>query len=299
MDLRLTKKDCVVVFICAVFLLTTLDAVGDGSRERARRMACKAHLYQWYAAVTGFADDNDGTLMASTSWGYDGNKFTSVFANEMYLDSYATSQGTGTGIDQLANQGFPEPQSVISHEALWPYLKGFNDENRRRNDVLGDGIINSNSPGADDLRLRNAWSCPSNNLDTLDDTIMRLRDTRGYFRLRYAYYARVEFWDNLVTDPEDITANILTSSKLLMADSIFYWSLSDFWIYNHGKFGASDHNQGQVVSQPIDAMAGINKLFGDGSVRWKDASEFDPQLLTIPLAAEPRINNGYGAFMYY
>jgi hypothetical protein len=298
MNFRLTKKDCIVVFICAVFLLTALGAAGAGSRERARRMVCKANLYQWFIAYQGYADDNNDTLMISTGYGFSGNKLTSIFPNEMNFDSYATSKGTGYGIDDLANQGFPEPYSVISHETLWPYLKGFNDQNRRRDDIMVDGIVDSTSPGAEDLRLRNAWSCPSHNLNNLDDTIERLRE-RSYFRLQYAYFGRVEFWDNLATDPEDITANILTSSKLLMADSIFYWYPSDIWIYNHGKFGASDHHLSQILFQPIDAMTGINKLLGDGSVNWKNAFEFDNNLFTSPLGAEPRINNGFGAYMYY
>ena len=116
----------------------------------------------------------------------------------------------------------------------------------------------------------------------------------SYFRLKYAYYARSELWDSsILTDPEDITANILTSGKLLMADSIFYWSPSDIWIYNHGNPSTSS------MYSPIDTMAGINKLFGDGSVNWKDASEFDSNLFTNPLTAEQRINCGFGAYMYY
>jgi hypothetical protein len=297
MKTTLTKKDCLVIFCCAVFLLTALGATGAASRERARRILCKANLYQWYAAIKGFADDNDGTLMASTPWGFDSSgKFTAVFANEMFLDSYATAQGTGTGPD-MAAWAIEDPSILFSQEALWPYLKGFNDENRRRVDVISEGITDYTSPGAEDLRFRNAWSCPSTNLGdaSLNDNIWRIRDTKGYFRLQYAYFARSELWaSSILTDPEDITANILTSSKLLMADSIYYWSPADIWIYNHGKFGSSD-----PYWQSIDAMTGINKLFGDGSVEWKDASEFDSNILTNPLSAEPRINCGFGAYMYY
>lgn len=299
MNLKLTKKDCIVVFICSVFLLTALGPAGAGSRERARRILCKANLYQWYAAIKSYADDNDGTLMASTPWGYNPgtNKFTAVYPNEMFLDSYATAQGTGTGPDILANAGFPEPSALISHEALWPYLKGFNDKGLRVADFMG---LPPSVPEWKDFRLKNAWACPSNNIEILDGTIARIREVKGYFRLRYAYFARSEYWaSSIMTNPEDITTNILTSSKLLMADSIFYWSPSDFWIYNHGKYGASDTNLFEAYLQPIDAMTGINKLFGDGSVEWKDASDFDPDLLTIPLAAEPRINCGFGAYMYY
>lgn len=301
MDLRLTKKDCLVVFVCGIFLLMTLGAAGAGSRERARRILCRANLHQWYAAVKGFADDNDGKLMISTPYGYDqgANKLTSIFPNEMNLDSYATSQGTGTGIDQLANQGFPEPHSVISHEALWPYLKGFNDQNLRFADII---VLPPISPGPsyeENFRLRNAWSCPSNNISDFADMMSRIQ-IRAYFRLQYAYFARSELWESsIATEPEDITTNNFQADKLLMADSVFYWSPSDFWTYNHGKYGASDHDLNQTFGQPIDAMTGINKLFGDGHTEWKNESEFDPQLLTIPQAAQPRINNGFGAYMYY
>jgi hypothetical protein len=83
-----------------------------------------------------------------------------------------------------------------------------------------------------------------------------------------------------------------------MTDALFLWA-PDFWIYNHGKFGASDHNLGQTFQQPIKVMTGINKLFGDGHVDWKAKSEFDPLIFTTPLAATPRINNGGGGYIFY
>ncbi len=85
-----------------------------------------------------------------------------------------------------------------------------------------------------------------------------------------------------------------------MADSLFLWT-PDFWIYNHGKFGASDHIRQTVYAQPIEVMTGINKLFGDGHVEWKSNLEFDPDLVNNinPLGAVPRINAGYGGFIYY
>jgi hypothetical protein len=199
----------------------------------------------------------------------------------------------------LAGAGLPDPYGMISQEGLSHYLPGFNDKKRRYVDIKADGITNRASPGAEDLVLDGVWSCPSHNLNTLDDTISRLNETKNYFRTHKAYFGRAEYWDNLATNPDDFGRKDIGSRHVIMADSLFYWSGSDFWIYNHGKFGASDHNLAQTFAQPIEVMTGINKLYGDGHVDWKTKSEFDPALFTNPTVAGPRINNGYGGYTYY
>jgi hypothetical protein len=219
----------------------------------------------------------------------------------MFFDSWASTRSTGTGPDMFAAQ-FENPGIFFSQEAMTHYLPGFNESKRRRVDVIADGIVNKSSPGADDLRLDGIWTCPSHNLDTLDNTIGRIRETKGYLRLQTAYFARSELWaDSIATHPKDFGRNDVSSRHLLMADSLFYWSPTDFWIYNHGKFGASDHDGIRSYAQPITVVTGINKLFGDGHAEWKNDSEFQPRLInnTNPLAAEPRINCGFGGFLYY
>ena len=86
--ITLTKKDCIVVFICAVFLLTALGATGAGSRERARRILCKAHLYQWGVAFKNHKDDNDGQYLSAFGYtdGSGNGELNSVIPNELWLD---------------------------------------------------------------------------------------------------------------------------------------------------------------------------------------------------------------------
>ncbi len=83
MDLRLTKKDCIVVFICAVFLLMALGATGAGSRERARRIVCRANLHQWFIAHQSYANDNNGKLLGP--FGFKDSTtglYTGIYPNE-------------------------------------------------------------------------------------------------------------------------------------------------------------------------------------------------------------------------
>lgn len=66
--ITLTKKDCVVVFICAVFLVMCMGAIGGGSRKHAKDIVCRSNLRQWYLAMSEFTNDNDGSLWRGFLW---------------------------------------------------------------------------------------------------------------------------------------------------------------------------------------------------------------------------------------
>ncbi len=57
------RKDVVVTFVCVVFLLATLGAVGSSGRRRAKEAVCLSNLRQWGSAFHMFAEDNEGYFM--------------------------------------------------------------------------------------------------------------------------------------------------------------------------------------------------------------------------------------------
>jgi prepilin-type processing-associated H-X9-DG protein len=65
------KRDVVVVFVCAVFLLVNLGAVGSRGRRRAKEAVCISNLKRWGVVWFTFANDNGGFFMdrgGSVSW---------------------------------------------------------------------------------------------------------------------------------------------------------------------------------------------------------------------------------------
>jgi hypothetical protein len=59
-----TKKDVIVILLCAIFLLVTVGSVGVSGRRRAKEVVCLSNLRQWGAVFLAFAADNDGYFMA-------------------------------------------------------------------------------------------------------------------------------------------------------------------------------------------------------------------------------------------
>jgi len=95
-----------------------------------------------------------------------------------------------------------------------------------------------------------------------------------------------------VNNAKNRVANkMLSSNRVLMSDTLSYWSgfePSSGWYYNHGKttpalpwIGVGGDDGGIP-----DEMAGVNQLFGDGSVHWKNAGEFPAETM------DPSLNFG-------
>lgn len=285
----------VVIAIIALLLSILMPSLAK-VKEQARIVICRSNLHQWGTSLMGYMAENNGKLLIATAWALTGDgKLSAIYPQEIYIDSMASAKGTNTGPDMLAQAGFEGASALMSQEAMADYLPGFNEKKRRRIDVLNDGIVDSRSPGAEDLMLGGVWACPSNNLKKvfLDDNIWRIRESKGYFRLQYAYYGNTEYWDRgLMTDPQDFGIKDLGSRHLLMSDVFWMWD-PVIWIYNHGKAGAKDMSD-------VENIAGINKLFGDGSVTWKKDNDFDRRIYTNPGNAEPSIDTVYnGSRMYY
>ena len=54
------KADCVMIFICVVFLFFSLGAIGQAGRENARILACTAAEKQIAGIIGSYQRDNDG-----------------------------------------------------------------------------------------------------------------------------------------------------------------------------------------------------------------------------------------------
>ena len=59
-DLKFTRKDLFVAFVCVVFLLATMGAISSSGRRRAKEAVCASNLKRWGAIFQTFVLDNDG-----------------------------------------------------------------------------------------------------------------------------------------------------------------------------------------------------------------------------------------------
>jgi hypothetical protein len=58
-----TKKDFIVTFICVVFLLANIAAIGTSGRRRAKEAVCLSNLQNWANIFKAFLNDNNGYFM--------------------------------------------------------------------------------------------------------------------------------------------------------------------------------------------------------------------------------------------
>jgi prepilin-type processing-associated H-X9-DG protein len=66
--LKFTRKDLFVAFVCVVFLLATMGAIGSGGKRRAKEVICRANLKRWSVIWKSFTDDNGGYFTESFRW---------------------------------------------------------------------------------------------------------------------------------------------------------------------------------------------------------------------------------------
>ena len=258
----------VVISIVALLLAILMPSLLK-ARKQAQRVVCASNLRAWGFAIHYYVNDY-GEI--PTSFGYEdpsepGKRLEGTYPNCFWLDI-----GDYFSLYPHAGQ--------ISHEAMAPYMPGFNDIGYRVKDIFDLGIVDSSSPGAENLRLTGAWACPLNTTDTLDFRIRRIGDW-GYLSVQYAYYGRVDLWRDDATHPDEIPDQYMNSRQVLMADTIYNWYGT--MVYNHGLYGSSDDgpvNWWEFVppgwsGDGLPSITGINRLFGDGHTEWKDRTIFD------------------------
>jgi len=151
-------------------------------------------------------------------------------------------------------------------------------------------------PGIDwaNHRIRGIWLCPSADAESIDQTVAgqwNFDPPWGKLVMCYAYFGGVSTWAAFATFPNDLSDYDLEPNRVLMADYTFRWSGNGSWRYNHGLRGASEGTYGFVDFGP-PSISGINKLYGDGHVEWKDRSKFNPVAMDAVSASQPLVWGG-------
>ncbi len=260
-----TLIELLVVIAIIALLLSILTPALNAVKERARRVVCKSNLHQWALALFAYTASHDNKLLETVG----------------YRDTLGPPPNNRYPCEILFEQ--PEPggpmDGMVYAMAFVPYMEGFNEGRLTVSDVAE--ISGPDDVGAENLLIRGAWTCPANKGENIDFVISTIL-TRNYLRLEYAYYAHVEKWPNNATDPRDLTADELSSKRVIMADQIYYYGpYLGIVLYNHGlKRYSWDTGRPDDYAQLCDVegppnISGIHKLFGDGHVVWKDRKDFD------------------------
>jgi prepilin-type N-terminal cleavage/methylation domain-containing protein len=231
----------VVIAIIALLLSILLPALRR-VKVQAKIVLCKSNLHQWGLAWGGYNTEND-------------NKIPETYAG------YGGRYPANIQFDNKLQNGF------FSVEMIKNYLPG---ANITRNTT---GVVNSDST------LNAIWTCPSNSNKEDFDAYVQAGSLMGdgaFFIGMYAFYGRSDLWEDSAFRLKELAGRGLSSQKLLMSDVLYRWNVSGgLWAYNHATDGGRVHQYGKLVSSNPYTITGVNHLYGDLSVEWKKADDFD------------------------
>lgn len=249
----------VVISIIALLLSISLPSLIK-ARESARRVVCSSNLKQWGIALIAYGTNNSNKLLRTASlWGF-------IYSDAVWtpdINPYFMSGGNTK-----------ETIDIISVQLLSGYMPGVNVATR---------TIDSD-----------VWNCPSNPVAQEDYT--RHWQAMGWFHLNYSFFGQTKKWALDASRSRPDNPNLLIKSlannlndrgsKLLMVDTLRnareYLPPNCGWDYNHGRRGFSNANPlwyGRQCDFGPPDITGVNQLFLDGSVRWKNGTEFDKNKL--------------------
>jgi prepilin-type N-terminal cleavage/methylation domain-containing protein len=142
--------------------------------------------------------------------------------------------------------------SYFSYQGMAPYLPG----------------LYANP--TDLVEIGGVWWCPSAPPPVQADVISVIQ-AWGWFNAAYSYFGRVDKWSSgEATRPDDLTGRELSPNTLLMSDLLSHYHVDGSWSYNHGKYPGVNTDHGTYPS-----FSGLNQLYGDGHVVWKNYNQFD------------------------
>lgn len=284
----------VVIAIIALMLSILMPALTK-VKIATRRVVCRTNLHQWSLAIGAYAAANDDKNISAFGYGWDGANYDAVVPNEFWLDA-----------ENYTGNPYYDHPGQFSYELMKPYMpSGLNPKGYTTLDIQG---MSYDDPQFRDMLLKGAWTCPSfkvPELEVLFDNHWRITQ-RGFMRLRYSYYGRSDLWPlGTATHPGDFGGKYPGSKHLLMTDSLYWWvSGTEGLDYNHTIAGGKKTQEEMMVSGVEPGVAGINKMYGDGSVYWKDRREFqgpdaDPTLFDISDGINPQVKSLGAAFNWY
>jgi len=286
-----TLIELLVVIAIIALLLSILSPSLTKVKIQARRIMCRSNLHQWAVAVLSYAAANSDKMLCTFGYTING-KIDAVIPNEFWLDT----------VNYIPNPYYDHP-GQFSFALMAPYMpSNFNNLKLTTEDVISEGLQVDDAK-AQTLILKDIWTCPSYRRperDVLDDTLWRIKE-RGFLRLRYSYFARVDLWRQFPTNPEDFGEMMPGSRHLLMADALYNWAGE--LDYNHSVSGGKQEIFEYVALGDKPNIAGINKVYGDGHAEWKDRRKFqgpeaDPTLEDISSFTGRRVRgqpSGWGA----
>jgi len=246
-----TLIELLVVVSIIALLIAILLPSLTKARQAARQVVCASNLRQWGMAHFTYMADYRGQLLATVQ------KFSN---NGRY--------------PHLAHVSVSDGPGELSAEAFGRYIPGAD---------------------ADKKTLAGVWFCPSSHAPNKDEAIKTRIEIFSFFTSDYSYFARVGDWADKATRPRDLTDRTPTASRLLMADVIFRSAAHDGrYTFNHGADGPSSAATdwgGYNHQGPPTPILGINQMFGDGSVRWKNSGAFDFEAME---AIDPNVGSVIG-----
>lgn len=244
----------VVVTILALLTALLLPAL-QKARRMANRAACASNLHQWGAANAAYASDNFGLVMKSARLAnrpkYQGGRYKVPFPDYISID--------------------PTPEGEWNVERINPYV---------------DGAFNVDKRTAGPIAI-----CPNTDADWYKANINHIWQAAGwrnFTHLPYSYYGQVGRWADYARNGarRELTDKRLSSDRLLMSDVLVLGrsgtSSEPNFRYNHGKNGWAFNWYGHPAYRDFGTpqLSGLNHLYGDGSVRWKDRGDF-PRIETM------------------
>jgi prepilin-type N-terminal cleavage/methylation domain-containing protein len=241
-----------LVVVAIIAILASMTLMMISSvREQAKRTQCANNLRNWGAAHHGWANDHEGQVMSTARLGD-----WDPCPNVMFSQREAAPRDTCNNVPEIVQ-----------------YLPG------------GEQLDNV-AYGTSNTKLVGVWSCP-----TSPGTRLPGWGGGGLtpFHWAYSYFGQVESWkDHRGTDfasnrSSDLTDKFPDANRLMMADAIYIWEGNyqpDAWYINHTR-----------TAGRLDAMTGINRLFGDGRVEWKSRGQFDLTKMWDRDASVPRVKS--------
>ena len=245
----------VVISIIALLIAILLPALGN-ARDSARQIQCASNLHQWGVALFAYAADSNA-VMPNTPTPHGGNPAHPMVAWGRHDDPRANSGTRG--------------EVEFSEDLVDPYLSDMINEDTR------------------EMGRNSMWVCPvalGNGVKYdayVNDPTLNVWNNLGYFHSGYQYFYNVNLAE--LTHPEDVASTGMPdSSQVLMTDELWKQKGFGYWQYGHGEPASSHRSEAgaPTLARP-DSLDGINKMWGDGRVEWKDASAFD--LATMGAAA--------------